>query len=436
MIARTIRARVALATSLLLSLVLALAATIIVLVVRASARASLDHELLTEAEAVAALVHDGRVDFRDELMPAFVSSATGAFFQVSSGGKVVGSPSLGSASLPSPEPSGERASFATAEDPEGKLRIVTLSLPGLVVQVARRLHQAEATSVPVRLALGIALPIALVLGGLGAFVVARRATAPIARLSREAQAIDDADLARRLDTGELEGELQDLARTLNGAFDRLGGAVERERRFSSDVSHELRTPLTVLRSETELALSRERTSEEYRATLELVLDETDRLEKIVRALLLLGRAEAGRLTLERLDLRDAIAPREGVRLELPATPVFVRGNASLLERLVGNLVENAVVHGKSDVALTLAVADGRARLVVGDRGPGFPAGFAERAFERFTRGDESRNRSTGGFGLGLAIARAIARAHGGDLEAGTREGGGAQVTFTVTLAKD
>ncbi len=296
--------------------------------------------------------------------------------------------------------------------------------------------------------MAIAMPLALVLGTLGAFVVARRATAPIARLTREAAQIDEARLDRRLDMAGVVGELEELAGTLNEAFGRLASGVAREKRFSSDVAHELRTPLAIARSTLELALSRERSLGEYQESLGATLEAVIRLDGIVSALLVLGRAESGSLERRPVDLgavlrtaADAVAPVAArasvpIKVFVPDAGVVVSGHAQLLERLVVNLLENGVRHGASSdgVEATLEASGTAARVIVRDRGPGLPQGFVERAFERFARADESRARASGGAGLGLAIARAIARAHGGELSARARGGGGG-AEFVVSLPR-
>jgi signal transduction histidine kinase len=350
--------------------------------------------------------------------------------------------------------------------PRGPLRLYTLAVPRaaaaardddtrsesapsvtVVVQVARNLSEVDRNVGEVREALALAIPIALVLGTLGSFLVARRATAPIARLSKSAAEIDPSSLEKRLDLAHTEGELLDLARTLNAAFDRLAGAVERERRFASDVAHELRTPLAITRGELELALSRERTPVEYRDAIREGLAANGRLEALVSSLLLLARAESSVLEKKPVDLGavvtsaiDSLVPesrRAGVtvRASLPSVPCFVLANPSLLERLVANLVENAIRYGPSPqgVEVALEVSGPRATIFVRDRGPGLPEEFIARAFARFSRADESRARVSGGAGLGLSIVRAIARAHGGDVAARPREGGGAEFVVDLPL---
>lgn len=495
----TVRARVAIGTFVLLALVLVVTGVVVEELVRETSMKSLDGRLMAEAEALATLTHyeeNGRLEleFEDETMTAYVSSRSGAYFQVwTRKGLLEHSRSLGTARLPAPEremfdplegAGARRSNHRNVAGPRGTLvRLQQLAVPRtagtegseappgtpritIVVQVARELTAVEHVRRQARVALAIALPLALLLGTAGSFVVAARATAPVARLGAEASAIGRGSLERRLDLTRVDGELLALAQNLNEAFDRLAGAVERERRFASDVAHELRTPLAVGRSSLELALLNERSPEEYRAAIRSALDASRRLEQLVGSLLLLGRAEAraegrpdgraeagraetGRRPPERVDLRgataaavqglDALAVESRTPLlpRLGESPIFVRGDAVLLDRLVANLVENALRHGgatREGVEVVLSAAGETVTLSVLDRGPGFPAELLARPFERFARGDRSRNRATGGAGLGLAIVRAIARAHGGDAHLENREGGGASVRVSLPVA--
>jgi signal transduction histidine kinase len=442
-----------------------------------TAEHGLDARLRVEAEALASLTRfDGKTVTlsRDDDVMAPFSARSGAFFEISwEQGTIARSPSLGEKELPRPSElledghgrhgHGHRQRAVTVEGPlDAPVRLVALPFTRpimgdegpdgpratVLVQVARPMNELDHARSEVNEALGVAMPLALVLGTLGAFVVARRATAPIRRLTREAAEIDESRLNRRLDVAGVVGELEELAGTLNEAFDRLASGVAREKRFSSDVAHELRTPLAIARSTLELALSRERSPGEYQESLGATLEAVIRLDAIVSALLVLGRAESGSLERRSVDLgavlrtaADAVAPVAArasvpVKIFVPDAVVVASGHAQLLERLVVNLLENGVRHGASSegVEATLEANESAARITVRDRGPGLPAGFMERAFERFARADESRARVSGGAGLGLAIARAIARAHRGELSAAARSGGGAE--FVVTIPRE
>jgi two-component system OmpR family sensor kinase len=208
-------------------------------------------------------------------------------------------------------------------------------------------------------------------------------------------------------------------------------AVARERRFIADASHELRTPLTTLKSELDVALQRERSAEELRAALASAHEEADRLVALAEDLLVLSRADEGELPIARepLDVRTLLADvterrgggtRPEIRVDAPPDLVL-DADRPALERAVGNLVDNALVHGGGPIDVSAVDGAGAVRIAVRDHGPGFPPGFADRAFERFARPDAGR--SGGGAGLGLAIVDAIVRAHGGSVVASAADPG-------------
>ncbi len=479
--ARTIRTRVGLATFVVLALVLLVAGAIVDEVVERSARRTLDQRLLSEAESLAALTrYDGKrveLEFEDETMTSFASARAGAYFQLSTAaGRVERSASLKKSEFPAPGPEDlaplssrrdRRISWAIVPGPrEPRVRLVTLAVSRgssaeaddderaeipritVVVQVARSLAEVEHARSQALVALAIALPLALLLGSGGAFLVASRATAPIDRLTDDATAIASGTPGARLDLARVDGELRRLGEMLNTAFDRLGKTIARERQFSADAAHELKTPLAVARSCLELAGMRVRDPKDYAAAIETALQAMARLEKVVHSLLVLARAESGLAARERLDLRvvaaravettGPLAEAAGLKVAftLPATEIAVLGAEPLLERLVENLVENAIRHGASGqgVEVIVRAAEERAEVSVLDRGFGFPDALLARVFERFARGDESRTRATGGAGLGLSIAKAVALAHGGDVSVERREGGGTRVTVWLPRA--
>jgi signal transduction histidine kinase len=200
---------------------------------------------------------------------------------------------------------------------------------------------------------------------------------------------------------------------------RLEAALERERGFVADASHELRTPLAILKTELELALRDGRTAEELREALRSASDETDRLGRLAEDLLVLARSDRGELALrlepiQARELLERVAARfrssGEVSVEAP-DGLAVEADPVRLEQALSNLVANAGEHGGGPIALSAERHDDQLKLHVCDDGPGLPPGFAEHAFERFTRADPARG--AGGAGLGLAIVAAIARAHGG-----------------------
>lgn len=248
----------------------------------------------------------------------------------------------------------------------------------------------------------------------------------------------------RIDPARVDEELVAVARALNDAFDRLEQALARERQLTSDASHELRTPVTALVTETQWALGRERTAEEYRRSLEVCARQGQRMKALVESLLTLARLEAGALPSRRepvalraladetaAELRP-LAERHDVRVALDgeadalADPVQIR-------ILLSNLLSNAIRYNRpgGEVVVRLDQENGRARVAVSDTGPGLDPDAVPHVFERFWRADPSRAARDGGSGLGLAISKAIVDAHGGAIACDSRPGDGA--TFTVTL---
>jgi two-component system OmpR family sensor kinase len=285
-------------------------------------------------------------------------------------------------------------------------------------------------------------PVVLILSSLAGYALAAGALRPVESMRRRAAEISSETTGNRLPLPAARDELTRLGETLNDMLARLEAGLLRERRFVADASHELRTPLALLETELELALRRPRSPEELRSALASAAEEVDRLVRLAEDLLVLARADEGRLPLRRSsvavgDLFETVArrfqprAREGGRTLDVATGAdeTVVADKLRLEQALGNLVDNALRHGSGAVRLEADRLDGVVRLRVTDEGEGFPPAFLAHAFERFARADEARAR--GATGLGLAIVDAVARAHGGTAEAANRDGGGAVVTLTL-----
>lgn len=277
-------------------------------------------------------------------------------------------------------------------------------------------------------ALGVTLlaggPLLMALAALIAWAVTGLALRPVEAIRAELASVTASELDRRVPDPKGKDEITQLARTVNLTLDRLEQAVSRQRQFTADASHELRNPIAALRTELEVALLAAQAPESA-ASVRQALDAAVRLQRIADDLLLLARldthpAPAGDPADLALLCAEEIARRRSPRVPLvldAAAPVPVRGDAVQLERLLANLVDNALRHASHEVRLSATVepATGQAVLRVADDGPGIPPEAAEQVFERFTRLHAARHRRGGGTGLGLAIARDIARAHGGSL---------------------
>jgi signal transduction histidine kinase len=232
-----------------------------------------------------------------------------------------------------------------------------------------------------------------------------------------------------------------LATTLNDMLGRLEAAFEHERRFVADASHELRTPLALLRAEIEIALRRPRSAAELEATLRSAGEETERLSRLAEDLMLMARADRRPLPLRRETVAAesvfaAVAARfaaaggeaaDSIRVE--ETDALLDADADRLVQAVTNLVDNSIAHGAGPIVLYAVERDDLVELHVADSGAGFDEQFLPRAFDRFSRADEARQR--GGTGLGLSIVELIAGAHGGRAGAANRPEGGADVWLAI-----
>lgn len=297
--------------------------------------------------------------------------------------------------------------------------------------------------------LTIAMPITLVLAGIGGLLIAGRALAPVDSVTRLARRISAEDLSARLDLSLPDDELGRLARTFDEMIARLEAAFRRQRQFTGDASHELRSPLTALKGQVDVALARPRDSEEYRAVLTAINEEVDRLISLVGSLLALARADAGEIPFSRepISLGDAVdgaveqieplAEQRGIRLAREEGPaITIEADESLLLQLLLNLLDNAIKHTPSggDVGVSWAVDDDSVFVTVSDSGIGIDAEHLPHVFERFYRVDKARTRAEGGTGLGLAIGTWIAEAHGGDISAASTPGRGSSFTVRLPLS--
>ena len=257
-----------------------------------------------------------------------------------------------------------------------------------------------------------------------AWVLVGAALRPVQRMSARARTISMSAPGERLPQSGRHDEIARLGRTLNQMLARIEATIVHERSFIDDASHELRTPLAALRGELELALGDLGDREAVAAGLRSALEETDRLARLSENLLTLARADAGQLPVgtATTDLLDAaraavarIAPRDEVEVTVAGSPTVVRGDADRIERIIANLLTNAVAHARRRVRLEVSAAHGGAELLVADDGPGFPPELLPVAFERFTRADSARGR--GGTGLGLAIVTSLVATLGGGVRA-------------------
>jgi len=293
----------------------------------------------------------------------------------------------------------------------------------------------------------LALPLPLILAGFSGFALARKALAPIDAMAQKAERISAERLNERLPIENPEDELGHLARVFNATLARLEAAFDQLRRFTADASHELRTPLTAIRSVGEVALQTPKSATEYQDVIGSMLEETDRLTRLVDSLLTLSRADASHISVQRTaislvglaqeasSLVEVLAEEKQQRISVEGEPaLIVSGDRLILRQALVNLIDNAIKYSPAGTEILVRVCagkDGRPVVEVVDQGPGVPKEHQPRIFDRFYRVDKARSREWGGAGLGLAIARWAVEVHGGQISLESVEGQGS--TFRVTL---
>jgi heavy metal sensor kinase len=328
----------------------------------------------------------------------------------------------------------------------GDVREVLMAAPaGSLVQVGRSVRREQASMARLGWSIATAGAVLLALGLLGGLMLAGRALRPIRQISDTARSISVSELSQRIQIGQVKSELGSLARTLNDMFDRLEGAFVRQARFTADASHELRTPLSVIHASSQLALTRQRTAEEYRQTIESSLRASVRMNSLVESLLVLSRADADALELryECFDLHQAaqecvgmllpMARQRNVNVEARGQSVQIHADKEHIMQLITNLLSNAIQYNRrgGGVCISISEQQGDAVILVTDTGIGIAPTDQPRVFERFFRVDKARLRESGGCGLGLAICKSIVNAHAGSISFSSEPDVG--TTFQVRL---
>jgi heavy metal sensor kinase len=295
----------------------------------------------------------------------------------------------------------------------------------------------------------LGLPIAVVTAGVGGYVLACRALAPVDRMAERARSINAERLNDRLPVDNPDDELGRLATVFNETLTRLESSFEQMRRFTTDASHELRTPLTAIRSVGEVGLRGRRDEAAYREIIGSMLEEVDRLALLVDRLLTLSRADTGQaqLSVDMVDipeLAEEIAEQLGVlaeeknqaiKVQAQAVPRWI-GDRVMLRQALLNLVDNAIKYSPVGGSIEIVVTQSTEGTLIDvtDTGPGIPADLRSRVFDRFYRVDKARSRANGGTGLGLAIAKWAVEVNGGrlSLEPATDVGSRFRITLSQT----
>ncbi len=321
--------------------------------------------------------------------------------------------------------------FQTIHTKFGQWRLGMLGTADTTLIIGLNSAQTRTELDHLRNAFLVALPLALLLVGLGGWFVAGKALRPIRVIASTAEQVTARGLDQRIPLSNEDPEISRVIIILNRMMDRLEKSFQQATRFSADASHELKTPLAIMQGELENALQEALPGSKEQQIFSNLLEEAQRLKTITRGLLLLARADAGQLkpALETMDLAsmlDAILEdvrvlAEETRLEFDVkiTPgIVVRADPALLRTALLNLLVNAVKYNEpgGKILATLESLENQAVLTIGNSGPGIPEADKERIFTRFHRVDAARQRQVDGIGLGLSLAREIVRAHDGELE--------------------
>ena len=342
-------------------------------------------------------------------------------------------------------PNGEPGRFLVAYLNEGNHNLGTLVL-------AASLRDSQQLIQQILLGLGIAIPVVLLLSSAGGLFLANRALSPVAAIARTARSITAADLSRRLAIDGPDDEIGQLAATLNAMLDRLEQAFERERQLTADVSHELRTPLAMLKTQLSLARSRPRDNATLIQMMADMENDVDRMTRLTEQMLILARVEQDKpLELDIVDLKSVLQsaverimgqaePRQ-VEVTLSAfgeSPLQVEGNEERLLQVFLSLMDNAVKYAGAHGQVTVeTLREGKSVAVtIFNTGVAIAPEHIPHLFERFYRADSARSQETGGFGLGLAIAAAIVKAHNGQIRVSSQPNMGTTVKVTFPIAEN
>lgn len=426
---RSLRARLTAAAVLVIMVAITLSAVLLTVRLRSALTAGIDEAGVDRAEAVAAAVAAGRP------LPAAVGDDE-LVQVITPAGRVVSS-SIGrqgrrsllavpqrlttdvrtqiGVALPG-ERDGEdnepyRVATVPVRTPDGELRLAQVALP--IDDVQESVDQLTA-------ALVVGAPAVIAVLAALTWLLVGRALRPVDALRRQAADIPGTALDQRLTVPDSGDELARLAQTFNALLARVEAATARQRQFLADAAHEIRSPLASLRTQLEVAGLHD--DAQWREQLPDLVEDSQRLSRLVDDLLRLARLDAGaplardQVDLDEIVLHAARRARETTAVAVDTTGVSggrVIGDADGLNRVVQNLLDNAARHAHAAVTISLAAAEDQVTLIVADDGPGIPEQQRERVFERFTRLDDARSRDAGGTGLGLAIVRDLVAQHGG-----------------------
>jgi len=336
-----------------------------------------------------------------------------------------------------PEPTGEPHAIDRGDEVVAVAQTLTFADGATVdVGVSNPLQPVTDSLDTITSVLWVGVPVLVAVTALITWLAASRALRPVRAIADQAGVITANNLDQRVPIHEANDEIRHLGVTVNGMLERLHDSQEQQRQLVADASHELRSPVAATRAQLEVAIAHPN-SADWNATAGAVLAEQERLAGLIDDLLALSRLdETGTGVAVDVDLDDLVATEaqrqtRPVEVSIPQ-PVRVTGNPQLITRAVRNLLDNATRHAAEQVSVMVSVDGVRmATITVDDDGPGVPPDSRETVFHRFTRLDEARDRDRGGAGLGLAIARQVARAHGGDVTCTDSPLAGARFVLTI-----
>ena len=341
----------------------------------------------------------------------------------------------------------QRARVPSLDEPARLLAVpVRAQDQTMVAVVGQSLEDRDRALSDLAGVLAVGGPVALLLAAFAGYGLTGAALRPVEAMRRRAEQLSANDLGARLPSAGGHDEFGRLGRTLNEMLARVESAVDRERGFVSDASHELRTPLAMMRTELELIARDKPSGHALQHATASAIEENERLSRMVDDLLLLSRADEGRIRLRRSSLPAVellTAAAERARRAAPAharrivvddsNGMNVSVDRARMEQALDNLVANAIRHGGGEIRLSARNGEQGAELHVTDRGAGFPSSFLPQAFERFARPDAGR--TDDGAGLGLALVRTIGELHGGTAHASNRPDGGSDVWIVLPAPK-
>ena len=439
---RSVRARVTAAAVIGLLAVLVVAAVLSVATQRRFLTEELEETLVAAADTHA---REAEAEGAEDL-PSPTDDDGVAQIVDADGIVVASTPNLaGRPPIADPPPEGEASVKRTIDGipfDAGPYLVLSRRAGTNVIHVGATLADIDESSRILATSFAVAIPVVTFVLAVLVWRLVGRTLRPVEAIRAEVDAIEGADLHRRVPQPDGDDEIARLARTMNSMLGRVEAASARQRRFVGDASHELRTPLTRMRAELEVDLAHPAEAD-LTATHRSALDEVIGLQRLVDDLLALARSDAGVVATSNtgVDL-SALARRQadrvtrpGLAVDIRAGAVVVPGDADDLARAVGNVVDNAARYARAGIWIEVALRDGHGVLAVADDGPGIPEADRERVFERFTRLDAARGAGTGGTGLGLAIAREIVERHGGTIRVDPDRDDGARLVIELPATR-